>query len=399
MIPRHRPPSGTLSLLTTAAKSAFRRSNVPELELAWQRSLDVQHAVWIPSARWAIARTIQSHTTTAAEVVCPVFNCGAVHHAVSESGRNVDYRDCAADSFLMNCSGAASGSQAIVLSEIFGHRFSPSELSQPLIHEAAVRIFDLAMGIPTTNDMQRMQSGDVTVLSFGLGKSLYAGWGGMALTNCNDTADMLRRRRDDELQSRGAVQRTRWNASVVLRTVAHEPWIYRRVRAKTDRPNESAANPQNSFSAASHEWNRPPTAFHVAHSLRNLRMAGEWAEQRLRLLDEYRIRLQRISPMVQLPLNDAAAFSHFSIRVPGSIRESLRKRLWDNGVDVASLFPFPAGWCAAEQFPLAARAATEVLNLPLSNQLQQRDVVRVCDALKRAVDELSALPSTQKAAA
>ena len=48
---------------------------------------------------------------------------------------------------------------------------------------------------------------------------------------------------------------------------------------------------------------------------------------------------------------------------------------------------------------VAALAATEVLNLPLSNQLQQRDVVRVCDTLVRAVDELSALPSTQKAAA
>lgn len=399
MIPRHRPPFGTWSLLTTAAKSVFQRCDVRELELAWQRSLDAKHAIWIPSARWAIARTIQSHTISDAEVVCPVFNCGAVHHAVSESGRTADYRDCAADSFLMNCSGAASRKNAIVLSEIFGHRFPSNAISQPLVNEAAVRIFDLAMGMPTTDDIQRMKSGDVTVLSFGLGKSLYAGWGGMALTTCVDTADMLRRRREEDLRTASVRQRTRWNASMLLRTVAHEQWVYRRVRARATKPNDFASNGPSSFSETSHEWHRPPTAFQIARSLRNLPMATEWSERRVRLMNEYRIQLQNVSPIARLPATDAAALSHFSIRVPGEIRNTLRKRLWDNGVDAASLFPFPLGWCAAEQFPLAARAATEVLNLPLSNQLQRRDVIRVCDTVKRIVDELGATPGTQKVAA
>ncbi len=395
MIPRHRPPFGSLSLLRTVFRSWLKRADVSELECGYQESLDVKHAIWIPSARWGITRTIQLHVASSAEVVCPVFNCGAVHHAVSQCERRIAYRDCASGSFRMDCSGEANGGHAVVLSELFGHRFSPADLSQPLVRGATVKIFDLAMGIPTAADVQRMSNSDVAVLSFGLGKSLYAGWGGMALTNCDATASVLRRQRDEQLSSVGRLNRTRWNAEVLARTLAHEPIVYRQVRSSQNRRGAADVSGPSSFSTSSREWHRPPTSIHVAQSLLNLKHATEYAERRTELTAEYHAQLSGFSSMLQVPNLERAALSHYSVRIPAAFRESLRRELWDSGIDAATLFPFPTGWCKETDYPNAQQASDEVLNLPLSNQLDCQDVIRICDQLKKAMAAMPQPVATQ----
>jgi dTDP-4-amino-4,6-dideoxygalactose transaminase len=104
------------------------------------------------------------------------------------------------------------------------------------------------------------------------------------------------------------------------------------------------------------------------------------------LSDEYRKQLRGCSDRLQLPPNDHSALSHFCIRVPSHCREAIRQHLWSQGIDVGTLFPFPQQTCDVEEFPQAARAAAEVLNLPLSTQLSRRTVIGICDALRAAMD-------------
>ena len=386
MIPRHRPPFGWAALACTAMRSLFGNGGIEQLEQQYKRRLNVRHAVWLPSARYGIARTIQFHMTSDAEIFCPAFNCGAVHHAVLECQRTSRFADCAPHSFLMDCSGTASGRHTVILSEMFGHRFSPQDLDQVHVRDAELRIFDMAMAIPTAADMRRMQRSDVTVLSFGPGKSLYAGWGGMALTQCDDTAAMLLHRRDLDLASASRLSCCRWNTNSILRTVAHEPILYRQLRSRQQQRNADNADHNSSFTIDSHEWHRPPTRLHATRSLQNLEQSDTFSERRMKLSDEYRSQLCGFSDRIQLPPNAFSALSHFCVRVPGQCREAIRQHLWSCGLDVGTLFPFPTETCNTEDFPQAAQVSTEVLNLPLSTQLDRRDVVHICDVIKVAMD-------------
>jgi dTDP-4-amino-4,6-dideoxygalactose transaminase len=248
----------------------------------------------------------------------------------------------------------------------------------------------MAMAIPTPADMRRMQRSDVTVLSFGLGKSLYAGWGGMALTQCDDTAAMLLQRRNRDLASANRLDRCRWNANVVLRTAAHEPILYRQLRSRQQQRNVDNADRSSLFSTNSHEWHRPPTRLHVTRSLQNLTQSDAFSERRMQLSDEYGKQLGGFSDSVQLPPHDSAALSQFCVRIPRHCREAVRQQLWSHSIDVGILFPFPQGTCRTEDFPRAAQASTEVLNLPLSTQLDRKDVIYICDALRTAMDGTNA---------
>lgn len=386
MIPRHRPPFGILALISTAIRSLFSSPAVAELERRYRQHLAVRHAVWIPSARYGITRSVQEQTATEAAVVCPVFNCGAVHHAVSACQRPVRFADCSSEDVLMDCTGPADAGHAIILSEMFGHRFSADHLRQPLVQSAALRVFDMAMAVPTAADLERMQHGDVTLLSFGLGKSLYAGWGGMALTNCNEMAAMLRRRLAHDLTSPAGLTRTKWNTELLARTVAHEPLIYGTLRARRMKRVSDRHNAMGSFSEQSAEWCRPPTRLHLTRSIDNLLQSESFIRQRTELCREYRNKLCDSGDAIRLPLQDSAALSHFCVRVSELDRDSLRRQLWNSGMDVGTLFPFPHDICRADQFPNAAQSSAEILNLPLSNQLSRREVNRICDTLKKITD-------------
>ena len=215
MIPRHRPPFGPWALFSQACRSIFQSADVDGLEQRYARQLGVAHAVWIPSARFGITAAIQQATEPKSDVVCPIFNCGAVFHAVSETGRRVRFADCAPNQFLLDTQADQNlrSGHAVVLSEMFGHRFSATMLRQPLIKQASLRVFDLAMGIPEAGDMERLSRDDVAVVSFGLGKSLYAGWGGMLLTHSKHMADAVRLQRRRFQQSLGLTESTKLSRS------------------------------------------------------------------------------------------------------------------------------------------------------------------------------------------
>ncbi len=398
MIPRHRPPFGTLALIATALRSLTGKADLRRIEHAYQHALNIDHAIWLPSARYGITHAIRASLPADGIVACPVFNCGAVFHAASQSNREIQFIDCAKDSFLAETTAAPCRQTAVILSEMFGQRFSADDLQQPLVNEASLRIFDMAMAIPTPADMLRMQKSDVTVISFGLGKSLYAGWGGLALTHSEDIAHTLRQQRAIDLKQTGVLTRAKWNAQLTARTLAHEPRMYKRLREIKQRRSQNPDNEHSGFSQQSHEWHRPPTSLSATKTLENLRDTLAFFAKRMQLSDEYSTQLSGISECLQLPQTAASAMSHYSIRVSGNLRESCRQQLWNNGIDVGSLFPFPLHLCEATNFPNAFRASMEVLNFPLSNQLDRADIRRISDCLKRALQTSVPLSENQRAA-
>lgn len=391
MIPRHRPPFGLLSLAKSTVRSLVDRRKISDLEHAYARWLNVDHAVWIPSARYGIARTIDAHLPNTGTVYCPAFNCGAVFHAAQECRRDIQYVDCADNSFLMDTAVQPVLESAVILSEMFGERFSSTELSKPLVADAQMRIFDMAMSIPRAADMDRMRDRDVTVLSFGLGKSLFTGWGGLALTHSTEVADVFRKRRDADLQTASIFQQSISHLKIWARTAAHHPYAYGPLRRSKYRSSDS--NRPATFSASSPEWNRGATSLSRQVSFDNLTQADSWANHKRKLSERYAHQLTPNADLVQLPKPSTNALSHFCVRVSAATRDTIIEHLWQKGIDVGTLFPFPKDLCSPTDFPNAVRSSVEILNLPLSNLVTTRDVDRISNAIIAAIGSSCATKS------
>ena len=412
MIPRHRPPF-SVATLAAAAIPGFGSgmTRVEELEHAYAVALDAPYAVWLPSARYGIFQAIRFGVRIEDKVYCPAFTCHVVHQAIRQTARSMSLVDCSVDSPLMDFEGVRSSSgYGVVLSEVFGHRYLKPD-ANAFLANASLRVFDMAMCIPTARDIQRLDERDIALISFGLGKSLYAGWGGMAFTKDRRMAEWLRRTRHQDIKVESIASRFRAIAGVCLRTVAHTKVLYKLSRRAANSRSESTlalkrnhiplTAPQKLVSA---EWRQSPTRFHLNLADRNLQQSKEFTRDRVQYSQIYRRELQKVassgnsgdSAWLSFPPDCAEAMSHFCIRVPGFVRDELRTYLWKNGIDTATLFPFPAD-ADSMQSPNAFRLSNEILGLPLSNGLGEHTIRRVCGLIQQfavTMPNSSAIPST-----
>ncbi|MEZ6058856.1 MAG: DegT/DnrJ/EryC1/StrS family aminotransferase [Planctomycetaceae bacterium] len=390
MIPRHRPPFGLTSLLKQKLLSPLSGS-LTQLEQLCADSLAIRNAVWLPSARYGICRTIEHVLNDSADVYCPAFTCQVVHEAIRRSGRSLQLLDCRPDGFLMNVNSAPvdSADYGVVLSEVFGHRFQ-RELDSALIQNARLRIIDMAMAIPDRRDLRRLRDQDVAVISFGLGKSLYSGWGGMAFTHDDIVAGYLRRSRDRSMTRQQFARSFLQETALGIRTAAHQSAVYGMLRTLSQRRQASAARAghQPATSRApltddlSPEWWHRPTKLSLRLTAANIRRAAEFERRRCELAGIYSRELSRLDGSVlRLPATESHGLSHYSIRTSSLNRDSLRQHLWSAGIDTATLFPFPAD-CHPAWFPHTSRLCSEIINLPLSHQLTTSQVGQICEQIR-----------------
>ncbi|MCR9197030.1 MAG: DegT/DnrJ/EryC1/StrS family aminotransferase [Planctomycetaceae bacterium] len=385
MIARHRPPQRLRSLMGALVTGKGLRRSMERIEARYARLWNVEHVVWIPSARFGITHAIRQHTRNLKTVYSAAFNCGAVFHAARETGRDVHYVDTQPGSFLMDTGRSPGPDAAVILSEMFGQRFSAVQRSQPLADDAAQRIFDMAMSIPEAPDFAHLRDQDVAVASFGLGKSLYAGWGGLAVTSSAAMASRLRAERIDSLSAAGRLTSLTHDIKVLARMAAHLPLIYGPLRQRKGVSAAPATFIDQPFSRQTHEWQRSVSPLHALLALDNADRAQSWAAQRRTLTERYRTAFADALTPEHLPAETNDALSHFSLRVPAVSRSAIRQQLWQRGIDAATLFPTPIDLCPAAQFPHAHAAGASVLNLPLSTQLTEAHIDRIVRAVRTAV--------------
>ncbi len=394
MIPRHRPPF-RLATLAAAVIPGFGEHKAEQLEDAYAKAINAPHAVWLPSARYGIFQAINISLGLKDHVYCPAFTCHVVHQAVRQTARPITLVDCSTDDPLMQTSGICNQNEyGVVLSEVFGIRYHTPAASN-FLRGAGLRIFDMAMCIPTPQDIQRLVDSDVALISFGLGKSLYAGWGGMAFTKDRRMAESLRKLRDQDIRPDSLPSALRKTASVWLRTAAHSQPLYKfSRRAASSRSEVVADSEQHQFSASAaeklhtSEWHQPATSFHLKLAAANLRHSKKFIEDRISYSNIYRSELNSLSlntsgneaTLLTLPPECSDAMSHFCVRVNGNHRDVIRTYLWQNGIDTATLFPFPVAADPAA-FPNAFRLTQEILGLPLSNGLGEHSIRHICSLL------------------
>ena len=387
MIPRHRPPFGVQDVLTTLFNRS-QRISVDQLEDFYANACGVDRAVLLPSARagicWALRAAISQETI----VLGPAYSCMVVHEAMARAGGRLRLVDVSPDSFLMDPKKLVpeeSGNYAVVLGEIYGYRYDDDAGIAKGKIGPRIRIVDAAMTVPVEELFTRLNDDDFAVVSFGLGKCVYAGWGGMGLTMSAALADEVRNQRDAYLRPGDLLlSLSRWT-QILVRTVAHARSLYGISQYFRSAPGDFDTLPStwSGDVALSKEWYLPSTAVDRCLIFDNIQRRKELYDRR-GVLARYYYKNLAGAAGITLPPVTPHAMSHYTILVRPQFRDAVRVELNRSGVDTGTLFRL-AGYLSKDDYPNASRISSQVINLPLDIDATNTEIDYICERLIKAV--------------
>lgn len=398
MIPRHSLPFD-INKLFSALVTSVPAAEPADVEKAYADALGVHAAVLLPSVRAGIHMAIRAASGSDKIVVGPAYTCGTVHEAMVRSGLRMRLVDSAQGSFLMSPEDISAGGEpgcALVLSEVYGIPYDREMLEIASEKGPGVRILDMAMGIPSPERLRHLGGSDVALFSFGWGKPMYAGWGGIACLQDPGLAGRIREilarwitPESVGLRFRRA-SKTSLQALMNQRSVyglSHEQHIYRMLGKAALSRGETAGRPDMSGGSLPPQWTLPMTVLNRKLALHNLRYSMQNADLRRNQAGTYQMSLVEAG-VVRGGGGKTLPQSHFPIRVPAAMRDRMCDYLRGRGIDTGTIFPLSMG-LSGDLYPHAAEAAGEVITLPLGPTVTLAEVRMISGCVKdglRALD-------------
>jgi dTDP-4-amino-4,6-dideoxygalactose transaminase len=392
VIPLHRPPFGIRPVIKSVLWGGINLE-LRRLEDGYAAAMNCPYAVWLPSARAGIRWALQGSFAEHVEVLAPAFTCAVVHEAVVRSRAQLTVVDVGEGDFFMPSAIVASR-RPIVLCEAYGHPYDLGHSGNSGVSAPPIRIIDMAMSVAEPARLARLGSHDFAVVSFGPGKSMYTGWGGIGFARDKNLAQSVREARDATLVRGGLKLAAGRSARTLLRTLAHNPAVYSLARKLYDRQPTSAPTATHSATAMpsswlddrtmSAEWRLPATGSDRGLGLWNLKHSSGFAAVRANLAQRYNENLKSASNVIRPPPSEFA-LSHYTIRLSPEIRWRVKELLYRAGIYTVTLWGF-LPHLDKNQFPNTFRLSSEVLNLPLSAWMSVHDVDFVCEKLVHCVE-------------
>lgn len=401
MIPRHILPFSTGKVISLLS-SGSPKVNSSDLEKVYAESLCVREVILLPSVRAGIHMAVLAGIRPGAVVIGPAYTCDTVHQALALSGARTQLVDTSPGSFLMSPEtvGTATETDSVLLiTELYGIPCDPETIGKKGGIQSSLRILDLAMCIPSPERMKHLEARDIALYSFGWGKPMYSGWGGIACFQDPELAGRVRELRDRWSLGESLNFNVRRACLTFLRVTAnqrsiyglwHQRHLYRLYGAiKSLRKGDIQLSarkgyvppaPALSEQELRPEWSRPMTPLNRKLALHNLRNAMRNIELRRNQAEVYYRSL--VEPgVVPGPGNNGLPQSHFPIRLTSAVRDRMCDFLRGRGVDTSKLFPFPSG-LDRNLYPNAAEAADEVVTLPLGPSIKLDEVKMVVQCVK-----------------
>lgn len=381
MIPRHQPPFSLTALLSRL----FQGTSREEIETGYAAQLGVKHAVLVPSARAGMYHFLLKYAGTH-ELIAPAYTCGVVHEAMVKSQIRFSFLDNETESFMMSpgkISDTIQPNHILLLCELYGLNY-PEHIYGDQRMVAVPKIHDLAMTVPDKEMMKRLGPNDIALLSFGIGKCLFAGCGGLMLTNNDELAAYFR---NIPFKNYSFSQSVKRSIDLLARTVLHKHLIYgisrkavTALRGKNT-ADKFVAGPQT-YPAYWHNINNDPdyvylpaTAnrnmirYHIAH-------ADAYISRRKQIVTSY---LKALKPGIAGADVYAQQFpmSHLPIMCRSNEqRERLAALLWKEGFDCASLYKI-GSYIDPKRFPNTIHTSDTVLCLPVNLDLSETDIAKI----------------------
>lgn len=328
---------------------------VAEFEEAFAEYLGARHAVAVSSGTAALVIALQAHGIgDGDEVLVPAFTFAASANAVLLAGARPVLADVREDDYTIDLTGDIARAEAavtprtraIVPVHLFGHPCDMTALRGFAEARDLLIVEDACQAIGASWREATIGSRGTACFSFYATKSMTTGEGGMVVTDDGRVAEQAR----------------------ILRNQGEETRYVTSLLSGNFRMTEIAA----------------------ALGLAQLRKLDRWNERRRANAAWLSERLAGVVTPQERP--DARhVYQQYTVRVPGGARNALRDSLRSQGIEAIPYYerclhqqPLYQKLGIGGSFPVAERAAQEVLSLPVHPALAQSDLEAITAAVNGA---------------
>ncbi|HET89923.1 MAG TPA: DegT/DnrJ/EryC1/StrS aminotransferase family protein [Chloroflexi bacterium] len=389
MIPFYRPYYDYRELLAALRPGPARR----KFEAAVAARAGARYGVAFAYGRAGLVAAFKALGVTQAEVILPAYTCLVMAHAVLVSGNRPAFVDIDLADYNMDVGALKRAlsprTRAVVATHMYGYPTDVDAIRSAVGDERVLVIEDCALALHPLLAGGGGLRGDLGFFSFGAGKPLTIYEGGVLVTDSPALYEQIRAYRDREMHRASlrawAVRWRRFLSSYLLSSrrlydVLYRPKTSAEVNRKFQMPPDYM--PPDAAVALPH--------FQARVGLAQLHKADQIAARRRALARLYDQALD--CPGVSLaPIVEGATYAYYTIRVPRRDEINFEARMIRRGVAVDRSYHYALPYLAAYrpsargEFPNAARAAREVINLPCYPHLRDADARYIAASVLDAV--------------
>ncbi len=317
---------------------------VARFEEAFASYLGVRHAVAVSSGTAALIVALRAHDIGAGdEVLVPTFTFAATANAVLTVGARPVLTDVQEDTFNLDPerieAGITSRTRALLPVHLYGQPCEMSAVREIAGRRGLVLIEDACQAVGASWESRKAGTFGTGCFSFYATKNMTTGEGGMVVTKDDQVA-----RRARQLRNQG--EEVRYRTELL---------------APNFRMTEMAAALGNAQLSKADAWNQ------------RRRANAAWLNEHLQGV---------VTPVERSGAHHV--YHQYTVRVPGGRRDALLGGLREAAIEAAVYYPL----CVHQQplylelgiggaFPVAERATSEVLSLPVHPALSSEDLERV----------------------
>lgn len=402
-------PEARMSDLLAALAYPFHHHPLMTLQRSLQEMFGREHIYFAPSGQCAIAQIVSMLPQE--EVVMPAYMCYQVRHAIAAIGKKIIYVDVArngVNSSTAEFEEAARPGRILVAAHLFGVPTDIEAICELARKRDCVTIEDAVPAFSGRHNGRLLGTiADFGVFSFHHSKRMSAFSGAMIVVNNTqvidpltlDTSRIIKTERAFPLADLGMgiaqnigtlplVYRNITLPLLPLRTVV--PELVRKLRRKSDAPNEGSSMPGRPSVPHNRFFTREVHPYQAELLQRMVRRIDGIRDHISRLVCVYEEIFQNTSivPVVSSDC-DTGAMMRFPVVFPGKNRDEVLHRAEQHGLYLKS------GWrgtlseeSESARFPNAVWTAQNVTLLPLYTALSLKSAEALARSLVQTVRQL-----------
>ena len=379
-------------------------------EARWREHFGAADAIAFPSARGGLAALLSAlGVGRGDEVILTAFTCAAVPDAVMVAGAVPVWADIDAATFAMTPPAVEAligpRTRVILVQHTLGIPADTDRLALLARAHDVHLLEDACLALGSRKEGRPLgDTGEASIFSFELSKTLSAGWGGMVQTNRPELGEKVRLLRDRA----GAMPRTRAASRLFqagLSTFTYGPscgWLRRYLTAalfklglfRTSVHHTDVA-PTNDPIPSRYLWAQADR--HWWALSRQLARLEANLEHARRVAERYEDVLGRHGAWMPAPRDPGVRFVRFPVLVSDPAR--MVAFFGGRGIEIGRWLNFPASLSPGDtsyqyspgQCPVGEWVARHIVNLPVHSRLSLKDVDLACrlldEYLARHADE------------
>jgi dTDP-4-amino-4,6-dideoxygalactose transaminase len=392
MISKHRP-----EIRWRDFSAALRQMSDPtsqeQLRQALMAYFHVAGVLLVPSGRaglYYVLRALQER-----KVFMPAYTCSVVREAAERAGKEVRFLDIDLDTFnvpYMEVLRTLEPHSILLATHQYGIPCEIEKFVQLATSRRCVVIEDSAATFGSAWCGRKIGTyGAASILSFGFSKPMCCGTGGAILFTETGLMRSVQKLIEEASTYRGkryASLRSAGNVGVNI--LGTNPAIYRLLLRLLDTDPGNGAQgigylpPQSSPYFYAGKFG----GLEAALGLRWLQHSDAIIERRKQIAEAYREHLHTIDDIALpvVPDGAQAVMMRMPLRLLRGSRDEFRRRCARLGMNIGTVF---SQVCVDEtlqsEFPKSCQAAQQMMNLPISSLLSDRDVLLVVSIVQQAL--------------